>query len=129
MTVLNLFVTQTKFWPFAAHCVQDKQNIEKRSAYDSTFYLGKYHIKDLNERDYITSGVDYLIVHPDWDAFDERYKGDICIAVLSKSIRFTNSIIPLCIWPQSDNHEDLVDKAGLVAGTFYCCNFLFIVVI
>ena len=103
-------------WFVTAHCVQDKQSIEIRSAEESTFYLGKYKLKDLDEKDYLNAGVRQFIIHPNWNPLEERYTGDISIAVIYRTIKFTNNIIPLCIWPQKNNHEDLVGKTGLIAG-------------
>lgn len=99
-----------------AHCVQDKQNVEKRSTYDSSFYLGKYNIRDLNEKDYITSGVDDFILHPSWNPLDQHYEADLCVVLLTKVIKFNNNIIPLCIWPQTNSHADMIGQQGLIAG-------------
>ena len=95
-----------------------------RSAEDSTFYLGKHKLNDLNEKDYVTSGVSHFIIHPNWNAFDERYNGDLAIALLYRTIKFSNNIIPLCLPPQSNDHEDIVSEAGLVAGKFINKSFI-----
>jgi len=104
---------------FAAHCIQDKQSIEIKSAEDSTFYLGKYKLKDLDEKEYINAGVRQFIIHPNWNSFEERYTGDLAIVLIYRTIKFTNNIIPLCMPPQKNNHEDLIDKPGLVAGKIH----------
>ncbi|XP_070492030.1 serine protease gd-like, partial [Chironomus tepperi] len=101
---------------FAAHCVKNKEEFEEKSPEDSTFYLGKYKLNDLNEQDYVTAGVKEFIIHPSWNSLEEPYIGDIAIAVIYRTIKFTNNIIPLCLSPQKNNHEDIVDKTGLVAG-------------
>ncbi|XP_070492243.1 serine protease gd-like [Chironomus tepperi] len=109
-------LVSTKIIVTAAHCVKDKQNIDVKSPEDSIFYLGKYKLNDLNEKDYVTAGVKQFIIHPSWDSFEERYIGDLAIVVIFKTIKFTNNIIPLCISSQRSSHEDIVDKSGLVAG-------------
>ena len=105
---------------FPAHCVKDKQDIVIKTAESSTFYLGKYKLKDLDEKEYVSAGVKQFIIHPDWNSFEERYNGDLAIALLYRTIKFTNDIIPLCMPPQKNNHEDIVHKTGLVAGKI--CN-------
>lgn len=112
------------FGVFVAHCVQDKQNIEMKSAEDSTFYLGKYKLKDLNEKEYVSAGVREFIIHPNWNSFDERYSADLAIAVIYRNVKFTNYIIPLCMPSQKNGHEDIVHKQGLVAGKL--CRLYFI---
>ncbi|XP_070492244.1 serine protease gd-like [Chironomus tepperi] len=101
---------------FAAHCVKDKLDIEEKNPEDSTFYLGKYKINDLNEKDYVTAGVKEFKIHPSWNSLEESYTGDIAIAVIYRTIKFTNNIIPLCLPPQKNNHKDIVHKTGLIAG-------------
>ena len=112
-----------------AHCVQNKRISRARQASDSTFYLGKYNLNSLNEIGYVNADVDSFLVHPDWDPNEERYEGDIALAVLSKTVEFADNIIPLCIWQQSYSHTDLNGKQGLIAGLFatqiYCLiNFI-----
>ena len=121
--IYNSFNTSINVYFFEAHCVKDKQSIETKSAESSTFYLGKYKLKDLDEKEYVSAGVRQFIIHPNWNPFEERYTGDLAIALLYRTIQFTNDIIPLCMPPQRNNHEDIVHKAGLVAGEI--CNKFF----
>ena len=88
-----------------------------KKAEESLFYLGKYHLESKqNERDVIASGVSQLIVHPSFDAHADSYDGDIAIAVLLRTIEFTNFIIPICIWTETSSYNDVVGHNGFVAG-------------
>ncbi|KAG5681575.1 hypothetical protein PVAND_010994 [Polypedilum vanderplanki] len=109
-------LVSTKIVITAAHCVQDKQTVEIRKASDSTFYIGKYSLNALNEVGYIDSGVTSFHINPQWNPNDRRYDGDLAIAVLSRTVEFADNIRPICIWPQSNSHTDLVGKRGLIAG-------------
>lgn len=86
------------------------------SAYDTTYYLGKYEINKLNEDGFVTSDVERFIIHPDWDIRDKKYDSDIGIAVLTKRITFTSTVRPICIWNGEKGFSDIVGKKGLVAG-------------
>jgi hypothetical protein len=106
----NLIVT-------AAHCILDKGSTQPLNPSESTYYIGKYKLNDLNESGFISSDVQRFIVHQNWNSSHEAsYDSDIAISVLVKTIIFSNTIRPICIWEESLGHSDLVDKKGLVAG-------------
>lgn len=97
--------------------IHEKKTDKIRKAEESFFYFGKYYLRTREiERDIIMSGVAQLIVHPDYNAQKDSYDGDIALAVLLRSIIFTKFIKPICIWTQSSNFNDLVDKNGIIAG-------------
>jgi len=73
----------------------------------------------LGEKDFISAGVKQFIIHPSWNSIEEPYIGDLAIALIYKTINFTNNVIPLCMPPQKANHDDLIDKIGLVAGKIH----------
>lgn len=100
----------------AAHCIWEKYAAEPLTAYESTYYMGKYELKNLNEEGYISSDVYKFEVHPKWNPQEHRYDSDVGIAVLVKSIRFSNTIRPICIWTHSKGHYDLVGRRGWIAG-------------
>jgi hypothetical protein len=78
--------------------------------------VGRYDLKAPSEKGFIESIVETFIVHPDWNPNDERYDGDITLAIMTATIEFTELIRPLCIWPQTNSHDDLIGKNGLIAG-------------
>lgn len=100
----------------AAHCYYEKGMSEMISAYDTTYYVGKYDISKLSEDGFESSDVERFTVHPRWNPSDSRYDSDIGIAVLTKTIQFSNSIRPICIWTGSQGSTDMIGKRGLVAG-------------
>lgn len=57
----------------AAHCIQDKQQSERRSASDSTFYLGKHNLDSSHENNYQMSVASELHMHPEWNPNERRY--------------------------------------------------------
>lgn len=80
--------------------------------------MGKHNINSLTEVGYITSRVQQFFLHPDWKPSSTDYRGDVSFAVLSQSVDFSNYIQPLCVWPKSNTHADLVGQNGIVAGNF-----------
>lgn len=96
------------------------------AADDSTYYMGKYELKNLNEHGFISSDVQKFIIHPRWNPRDGRYDADIAIAVLVKNIKFSDTIRPICIQDvQSAGHSDLVNKNGKIAGNHRRYNFMY----
>lgn len=82
---------------------------------DASFHMGKYNIQSL-EGNYVVSNVNQFVIHPDWSISDDRSDADIAIAVLTKSISFTDLIKPICLWTASTSYEDLVGEKVIVAG-------------
>jgi hypothetical protein len=80
------------------------------------FHLGMFNIKDENELSLQKYQVIQFIVHPSWNFSNERYIGDIALAILSESVQFTKNVIPICIWPQSSTHDNLAGIYGFTAG-------------
>lgn len=101
----------------AAHCIHEKEATDMISAYDTTYYLGKYDISKLMEDGYESSDVERFELHPKWDPRDNRYDSDIGIAVLTRTIKFSNYIRPICIWTGSPGYSDMIGKKGLIAGS------------
>jgi hypothetical protein len=50
----------TKLVVTAAHCVHYKKDPLVRKAEEASFYIGKYNLESLNEKNYIVSGVSQL---------------------------------------------------------------------
>jgi secreted trypsin-like serine protease len=102
----------------AAHCIWNKNELYPISEYESTYYMGKYRLKDLHEKGYVNSDVQKFFIHENWSPKGFSYDSDIGISVLQKTIEYTEKIIPICVWTNSNGHDDLVTKGkrGYVAG-------------
>jgi hypothetical protein len=102
----------------AAHCIHDKgASSRKRKAEEAQFYLGKYYLESqTNERDFLISGAQQFIIHPDWNVQVESYDADIAAVILIRTVQFTNFIRPICVWTETNNKNDIVNKRGIVAG-------------
>ena len=88
----------------SAHCIQEKQSRELKKPQNALFYIGKHNLKDDFETGfqkigaqsklvtyyalkYFRDWIHFIIgfdVHPQWDAFSEKYDADIAIVVLVK---------------------------------------------
>jgi Trypsin len=111
-------LVSTKLVVTAANCVQSKGGTPAaREAGKSSFYMGQHYLESLSiDQNTVVSSVTQFIIHPDWNTDDERYDADIAIAVLTKTILFSNFIKPICLWTSSSDSSDLVGKTGIVAG-------------
>jgi V8-like Glu-specific endopeptidase len=110
-------LVSTKVAVTAAHCIHNKRDDLVRKPEEALFYLGKYFLNSQpGERDVIISGVSKFVLHPNWSSQSESFDGDIAIAVLLRTIQFTNFIQPICLWTQSKDYKDIVNSIGIVAG-------------
>lgn len=100
----------------AAHCIQDKRASQPYKAEEATFHLGRHNFENLNEPNFVLSGVSQLIMHPDWDIYDSHFDADIAIAVLVKTISFNKFIKPICLWTSTSSFEDIIGLKATVAG-------------
>lgn len=100
----------------AAHCIHEKRN-QPRHHDEALFYLGKHNVKTFgDERDFIISAASKFIIHPEWDPLSMSFDADIAVVILTRTIHFTNSIRPICLWSGTLNYYDIVDHYGLIAG-------------
>lgn len=101
----------------AAHCIQSKNNPVKRSPEKASFFIGKYNLESLvGDQNHVTSSATQFIIHPQWNFRDSRYDADIAIAVLLRTVQFSKFIQPICLWTASNSYEDLIGRAGTIAG-------------
>lgn len=101
----------------AAHCIQNKGESRPRRAEQATFYIGKHNLNLLNEPGYVSSGAAQFNVHPNWNPNDNRYDADIAVVILLQSVRFSQYIVPICLWQTTvTSSQDVVDKTGTVVG-------------
>lgn len=103
----------------AAHCIRNKGEISNKKPVNSQFLLGKYDLSDSEESGAFGVGVEIFIVHPQWQPNVQSYNADIAVAVLDRSVAFTRTVLPICLWPNTNSYNDLVNKKGFIAGNYY----------
>lgn len=79
--------------------------------------LGAYNLTNIRETGAVNRNVSEIIVHPDWEVYEDDYDADIAILVLSDHVPYTNYIRPVCL-PFEDDATDIsaVDVDGYVVG-------------
>lgn len=97
----------------AAHCFQNKEQVEIVPARILTAYLGKFDLDNAYEQHSESSRITQIIIHPDWKPDHLSYDADIAIVVLRDKIEFTPHIRPVCLPPRSDSE---VTGSGTVVG-------------
>ncbi|CRK96187.1 CLUMA_CG009616, isoform A [Clunio marinus] len=108
----------------AAHCFQNKREINKLPPEFVEAHLGKFNLSVQNEsnsKKYLIWELIFnfkyliweLILHPDWDFNHEKFDADLSIAVTKQSIQFSNYIRPVCLPSLS---YDEINGIGSVVG-------------
>lgn len=97
----------------AAHCIIDKDELERKDQKQLFFIIGKTDLNDSNEQDFKKMKLLEIMVHPSWNTDLKSYEGDIAIAILNK-ISFNAKVQPICL-PSSGDLLNLNVK-GSVAG-------------
>lgn len=100
----------------AAHCFQDKDEPEARPATDIIFFVGKSDLGSITERGFQRLPISEVKFHPFWDPQLSTYEGDIAIAILKRTITFSEKIKPICLPSPGDSIENV---KGTVAGWGY----------
>lgn len=91
----------------AGHCIHDKHSDGYRRVPDDiVLHFGIY---DLKQRYATGSEIKEIVLHPDWNTNDDSYDADIALLKLRNSITFSNSVSPICLWPENVN--------GIAKGT------------
>ena len=102
-----------------AHCVQDKEVKEIRVTTESYVYLGKNDLDNFNEPDSVKKEIEKFVIHPKWNPFDIRYEADIAIIIMDSDVKYSDYIIPICLWKFSDHLHEVVGQQGSLAGLYY----------
>lgn len=55
-------------------------------------------------------------IHPDWDAFAEKYDADVAILETTTTVEFTLLVRPVCLPSDLESVDELVGTSGNVAG-------------
>uniref|UniRef100_A0AAG5D0H7 Peptidase S1 domain-containing protein n=1 Tax=Anopheles atroparvus TaxID=41427 RepID=A0AAG5D0H7_ANOAO len=107
-TILNKYHLVT-----AAHCMYDDSRKFRPS--ELVTMPGMYNIDNFFESDIQERDVASIIVHPDYDDYDNT-GNDIALMVLQQAIIYTDLVRPICLWNGNDNIEDIVGRTGYVSG-------------
>lgn len=76
----------------AAHCIQGKGSSEKLSNGDIEVRLGAYNLTAKSEENVVLRDVSVILVHPDWNVYNDDYDADLAILVLNDYVTFTEYI-------------------------------------
>ncbi|KAG8187277.1 hypothetical protein JTE90_019166 [Oedothorax gibbosus] len=98
----------------AAHCVVSGRGSATMNPRQLRVRLGAHDLRLNSEPDAIEVGVDAVRRH---EQFDPRtYKNDITVLRLSRPVRFTDKIQPVCLPYDSLRTDDLTSKTSTVTG-------------
>ena len=97
----------------AAHCFQNKNQIEVVPPEHVTAHLGKFNLSVFNEPGSKSSWVSEIIIHPDWKHEDQKFDADLAVVVLGEKVGLSEFIQPVTLPPQSDGD---VTGRGTIAG-------------
>lgn len=81
----------------AAHCILGKDNLYKFTTDNITVTLGGHNISLPFEEGRISTGINDIQVHRDWDVKAETYDADIAILTLINNVTFNKYIQPICM--------------------------------
>lgn len=97
----------------AAHCFKSDSRSKPIAANKIILTFGQHDIRDSTEKSVIQSGVEQIIVHPEYLSKKESkiFEADIAILITKNFIEFTSMIKPICLWPAS------VDSTHSLIGT------------
>lgn len=96
----------------AAHYIQYKDSAISLKAKDIILTFGTNNLDNLLEPGVVVQSVAEIHVHPDWNAWTQRFDADIAMLIMEDPIAFTRYIKPICIWV--DGEVDV--KSGIVTG-------------
>jgi hypothetical protein len=103
----------------AAHCIQDKFDIEPIQPEESNFIVGKHNLKSKYLKGFKILSIEKFIMHPSWKPSRQNYDADIAIAIIYFPIVFKHNIKPICLGSPTEDSSDLIGKNGTVAGWGY----------
>lgn len=76
--------------------------------------VGTNNLKNYSEQDFQLLPISKIIIHPDWDPTLLSYDGDVAVAILEKSVIFSDSVKPICLPSISESLK--YNIKGSVAG-------------
>ncbi|OAD52709.1 Serine protease gd [Eufriesea mexicana] len=97
----------------AAHCTK----FDKADLHPSSFMvaLGRYRLRDWNEKDSVNREVAEYKVHPNYN-MDDNADSDLAVFILKQRVEYSAVIRPICLWSGSSELENVVGMIGSVVG-------------
>lgn len=81
----------------AAHCIQNKRSKTARKPSEVLVQLGKHDLSKV-EQDSKSFHPKEILIHPDWNADNERFDADLAVLISEEMILFSSTIFPVCLW-------------------------------
>ena len=79
--------------------------------------MGRNNLLNWGEDGSQTLGVQQIYVHPDFQSSDtSSFDADLALVQLNTLASFSSTIRPICLWDQSTEIDDMVNKQAVVAG-------------
>ena len=103
----------------AAHCFQQGTQTLLSGAF--LVYVGRYKLRDWNERSSARRDVIKYTIHPDYQLRGDNESArsadsDLAVLTLNKRVEYTETIQPICLWSASIKLEYVVGQTGFVVG-------------
>lgn len=108
----------------AAHCIQNKRNLEARKPSEVSVYLGKHDLEKI-ETFSKSFHPKEILIHPDWSIESERFDADLAVLISDVAVVFSSKIFPVCLWSfviDNDSAEGTVIGWGGSERTFLIAN-------
>lgn len=98
--------------------MQDKGSPKPLNPKNAYFIIGKHNLDSTSEDDYDTCAIEKFVMHDFWmNNFKlNTYDGDIALAFLKNSVEFSNTVQPICLYPQKSDFNDVILRNGRIAG-------------
>lgn len=90
-------ISLTKIFFLAAHCIHEKNRRDPEPTRKFRMRLGAYNLDDSYEHGASTVMPSKIIVHEDWDPFDDKFDADIAMIFTVQATHFTRYIKPICL--------------------------------
>lgn len=77
--------------------------------------LGRYRLRDWQERGSETREVESFTIHPDY-THEASGDSDLAILVVRRPVQFSITIRPLCLWTGPSSLQSVITQKGVVVG-------------
>lgn len=98
----------------AAHCIQEKKQLEPFKPSDLTAFLGKWNSTDDTEENAVQVAIKALTMHPDWNLTSTIWEADIAMVELCENVKLNSRHYPVCLWTPETQLS--TNDGGIVVG-------------
>ncbi|XP_033217080.1 chymotrypsin-like elastase family member 2B isoform X2 [Belonocnema kinseyi] len=81
-----------------------------------TVYLGKYNLWLANEIGSVKANISAIRIHPEFNNNFTNADSDLAILVLKNPVKYSDLILPICLWKDSTNLKKIVGETGTIVG-------------